>query len=206
MLKNILIVSTALSLFPVASHASDETSFYITARGGPAFFGGSEIGPSGSSITFEYETGYSFTGAIGYRFDLGTDALSLRTEFEGGYASAGISEATQFGFTFSNLGDINISRYMGNAILDIPITESFYTYWGVGLGYAVTELELNGGFEDSGGEFAYQGMIGIGYNILENLSIELGWKAYSSLEPEIGGVDFDTPLVNQAELGIQYKF
>jgi len=183
--KTILALGAA-ALFFTASQASAEGEFYAGIKGGVNF-------PDQG-----LETGWQIDGALGYRFILDDykshdgNETGIRLEFNPGYMQNGTA----------GINDLNMGRFMANAILDLPILEWAYIYGGGGLGGALYDLELVG--EDF--VFAFQGMAGIGFLITDDIKIEGGYRFFSTLDPTFNNVTVTAPMWHSVEAGVTFEF
>jgi OmpA-OmpF porin, OOP family len=196
-MKNALLAAAALALVPVASQA--QTLQY------PGFFAGVEAGgnymfqssiptPFGQSTMYP-SIGYSFGGMVGYDF------VGPRIAFEGLYnnSKATISGASQsYGATKDEIAA------MANVYYDFNAGGVFVPYIGAGAGIAfVKESAL--GSQDNTTAFAYQGIVGIGYNIDSQFRVNLEGRYYGTTTPTLQGQGFQNNNLI-AMLQLQMKF
>jgi len=120
-----------------------------------------------------FDPGFGFIGAVGY--DMG----EIRVEGEIGFRIFDFDEATIGGFTFPVDGDITALTFMINGYYDMEMPNSPLTpYVGFGLGFLDFELDATGGGSISETEFAYQVMLGLGYEISPNTVLTGGYRFF----------------------------
>jgi opacity protein-like surface antigen len=198
-MKNALLAAaTALVLVPAASQA--QTLQY------PGFFAGVEAGGNymfqsglsnngfGSQI---YPTiGYSFGGMIGYDF------VGPRIALEGLYNN---NKSIVSG---GNLGSYGATKdeiaVMANLYYDFNAGGTWVPYIGAGAGVAFDKMSaLN--LQDNTTNFAYQGIVGIGYNIDPTWRVNLEGRYFGTTGPTVVGAGFSNNNII-AMLQLQMKF
>lgn len=125
----------------------------------------------GSTGTLTFDTGWTVSGAIGYR-------LSQWVSIEGevGYLDASLDKF-KFGGVDYNL-DGDFSSVLGLVNLNLhPSTGAFDPYIGAGIGAAHSKIDLNSingtpvNESDSSTDFAAQGTVGLNYAVSAGTSI-----------------------------------
>ncbi len=174
------IFALLLSLMVVTSAAAEGTGIYASAKFIDSYqtnYGGGFLSGSNSDNTF----GAAF--ALGYDFYANSDT-SLRTEVEYAFRSEFNSEdsASFYGATYSTETSINVHTIMANVYYDFYNESAFTPYVGGGLGVGF----LDGDFETNGVHvgstkiqntvFAFNLGAGVGYNINESLTADLGYR------------------------------
>jgi opacity protein-like surface antigen len=79
------------------------------------------------------------------------------------------------------------SAFMFNGYYDLPVAEPFNLYFGGGAGVATAQLEtisLGQAIDANENVFAYQLETGIGWNINPNVNFSLGYRFFSTADPE----------------------
>ena len=196
-MKNALLAVAALALVPMASQA--QTLQY------PGFFAGLEAGgnyvfQSGIATPFGQSTlypsiGYSFGGMIGYDF------VGPRVALEGLYNN---SKATISGGAASYGATKDEIAAMANLYYDFNAGGVIVPYIGAGAGIAfVKESAL--GAQDNTTAFAYQGIIGVGYNIDSQFRVNLEGRYFGTSTPTLQGQGFQNNNLI-AMLQLQMKF
>ncbi|MBS0540461.1 MAG: OmpA family protein, partial [Proteobacteria bacterium] len=196
-MKNALFGAAALALLPVASQA--QSLQY------PGFFAGVEAGGNymfQSGITSPFgqanmypNIGYSFGGMIGYDF------VGPRVALEGLYNN---SRATVSGGTAAYGATKDEIAAMANLYYDFNAGGTIVPYIGAGAGVAfIKESAL--GQQDNTTAFAYQGIIGVGYNIDSQFRVNLEGRYFGTSTPTSLGQGFQNNNLI-AMLQLQMKF
>ena len=158
--------------------------FYASISGGMTDFLDANIGNSGSSDEFSFETGYSFSAAMGYQPNQKRGFLRhVRSELSFHYATSNLDDdGTGSG---SSSGDINTMSLMLNAYYDLHNHSMFTPYIGGGLGVMRAQVnDINQlSIDDEADEtMAYQLMIGTSLqpNLIDDTSLHLGYRYVSA--------------------------
>jgi OmpA-OmpF porin, OOP family len=196
-MKNVLLAAAALALVPVASQA--QTLQY------PGFFAGVEAGgnymfQSGVSTPFGQSTlypsiGYSFGGMVGYDF------VGPRIALEGLYNN---TKATVSGGSASYGATKDEIAAMANLYYDFNAGGTIVPYIGAGAGLAFDKQSALG-TQDNNTTFAYQGIIGVGYNIDPTFRVNLEGRYFGTSNPTLQGSTFSNNNII-AMLQLQMKF
>ena len=188
-----LLIAAALTALPIASQAQTPLQypgFYISAEGGLNWMFNTTINtPNFGGIVNVYpNTGWLAGGSIGYDF------VGPRVELEGVYRSN--YGTLQGAFNFNTAGFSNQqTAIMANAFYDFLAGGPIVPYIGAGLGIAFVNASALGGYTSST-NFAYQGMIGVGWNIDPQFRLNLEGRYYGTTSPTVnnpfaGGVTFN---------------
>ncbi len=165
------IVALPLAVLPQAGHAQD-LQF-------PAFYGGVEAGGNwmnpttlttsgGTSINANADLGYAVGGVIGYDF------VGPRVELEGVFRRNTGRLSLPF-VGFGNLGGSYAQEQiaaMVNVYYDFMAGSTLVPYIGVGAGVSFINSYLGAGSSAST-QFAYQGIIGVGWNVSDTFRVNL---------------------------------
>ena len=192
--------------------------FYITAEGGAnwmfntTFTSTLTVPPFGSvssQSTATFNTGFVAGGAVGYDF------LGPRIEVEGVYREntgtlqvSGISGSA--GLNFSQVA------IMGNVYYDFLAGSAIVPYIGAGAGVAFLTAGALGSTQQST-QFAYQGILGVGWNIDSTFRLNLEGRYYGTTTPNFShsgtAAGFSYTLTNNpqnnnvsAMLSLQMRF
>jgi OmpA-OmpF porin, OOP family len=164
----------------------------------PGFYVGLESGLNWllDNNSFTYSTGYAVGGVAGYDF------LGPRLEFEVMYRSnAGIGVvASPAGFTTAT-GQVDQLSTMVNALYDFRPGATVTPYAGAGIGIAFIDPSIAAVCSLCDTRFAYQGMVGVGYNASSALRVNLEARYYATTSPSTY-TNNDFSLL----LGATYKF
>jgi OmpA-OmpF porin, OOP family len=187
-----LFAAALMVLAPAVAHAqaiNAQEGFYIGAGGGAAWF----IGSNPNAQTW---TGWSAGGKAGYDF------VGPRLELEVGYGEIPTSVNIPGTAINGKVGQLNV---MANLLYDFMPTSIITPYIGAGAGVAF--VDSNSALGST--QFAYQGMLGVAYNVNEQLRFMVEGRYVGTTNPSVntpfGNVSFQNNNV-LALVGVQYKF
>jgi OOP family OmpA-OmpF porin len=196
LMKKSWITAAALITWPVASHAQaplQYPGFYISAEGGLNWMLNTTINtPNFGGLANVYPTtGWVVGGSVGYDF------VGPRVELEGVYRSnSGTLQLAPVGFQNLTAGFNNQqTAIMANGFYDFLAGQTLVPYIGAGLGIAFVNASALGGYSSST-NFAYQGIVGLGWNIDSQFRLNLEGRYYGTTSPTVnnrfaGGVTFN---------------
>jgi len=189
-MKKVLIAAAAIAAFPAVAQAQDVQTpgIYLGVEGGLNWMFNSTIFGFNTNPT----TGWAAGGKIGYDF------IGPRIEVEGLYRETPVR--TNFLGTAIN-GNIGQASVMANFLYDFNATGAFVPYIGAGAGV---------GFVDStwpinSTVFAYQGIIGVGYNFSPNLRFNIDGRYFGTTSPQFAGTSWNNNNIT-ALASVQIKF
>src|SRR6266404_3598004 len=205
-MKKALLAAAALVALPVAAQAQSlqYPGFYLGAEGGASWMLNSTINLNGfGGVANIYpNTGFAVGGVVGYDF------VGPRVEVEGVYRG---NTAT---VNFSPIGapntsfnaSINQVAVMANLYYDFNAGGTIVPYVGAGAGVAfVTDYAF--GTSQSSTQFAYQGIIGVGYNVTDQFRVNLDGRYYGTTNPTIANGNASFSNNNFSIMaGLQFKF
>jgi OOP family OmpA-OmpF porin len=185
-IKKASATAAALVVLPVAAQAQtlQYPGFYIGAIGGLNWlFNNSTnatlstpFGTFNQQVNVSNNTGWAAGGMIGYDF------VGPRVEVEGMYRD-NTGTATFSGFN-GNVGtDFNQWSIMGNLLYDFNAGGTIVPYIGVGAGVAFINSRIGNVNSSNTSAFAYQAMVGVGYNIDPTFRINLEGRYYGTTAP-----------------------
>ncbi len=187
----------AFFLLVAPASASDESGPYLTLTGSIDMFEDSTLTkkadslPPGNSI--ELETGLGFNHSIGYRF---RNSFSAEVEFsyKGGQFGPGLD------------GDVNSKSFLVNGIYSFNVKEFYTPFVGYGIGYAFHEgsIKDRGNREDT--TLAYQFKMGVDMELSRKLSLLLGYRYFTTNNPEFKGYFTTESSSHGIEAGIKFHF
>ncbi len=188
-MKKALMAAAAFIALPVAAQAqSPSPGVYIGAEGGVNWLLNTTIAGFG----VQPQTGWAAGGVIGYDF------VGPRVELEGVYRQ-NQTNGGPFGTAVqSQVGQLGI---MANLLYDFMPASVITPYIGAGAGV---------GFVDSNSSlgstvFAYQGIIGLGWNVDTNFRVNLDGRYYGTSNPTVNSSSWSNNNFS-IMLGLQLKF
>ncbi|TAJ95733.1 MAG: OmpA family protein [Reyranella sp.] len=191
-MKKYFAAAAFVALAPLAAQAQTinaQEGFYIGAGGGAAWF----IGSNSNANTW---TGWSVGGKAGYDF------VGPRLELEVGYGQIPTSANIPGTAINGKVGQLNV---MANLLYDFMPTSVITPYIGAGAGVAFVDSNSSLGST----QFAYQGIIGVAYNVDEQLRFMIEGRYVGTTNPSVntpfGNVSFQNNNI-LALAGVQFKF
>ena len=187
-----MFAAALVLLTPVGLQAQTinaQEGFYIGAGGGAAWFIGSN--PNSQSWT-----GWAVGGKAGYDF------VGPRLELEVGYGQIPVSANIPGTAINGKVGQLTA---MVNLLYDFMPTSVITPYVGAGAGIAF--VDSNSALGST--QFAYQGMVGVAYNVSEQLRFMVEGRYVGTTNPSVntpfGNVSFQNQNI-LALAGVSYKF
>jgi outer membrane protein OmpA-like peptidoglycan-associated protein len=170
-MKKALLAAAAIVALPVMAQAQTAApGFYIGAEGGLNWLLNTTI--LGNSVS--PQTGFAAGGVVGYDF------VGPRVELEGMYRN----NQTNVGFpgmAISNqIGQLSV---MANLLYDFAPSSTITPYIGAGAGIAFIDSTSS----LSSTQFAYQGIVGLGWNVDTNFRVNLDGRYYGTSNPSVAG-------------------
>jgi outer membrane protein OmpA-like peptidoglycan-associated protein len=191
-MKKALLAAAAVVALPVMAQAQTPApGVYIGAEGGVNWLLNTTV--AGFGIT--PQTGWAAGGVIGYDF------VGPRVELEGVYRQNQINAffgPTGTGFYSNNVSQLGI---MANLLYDFMPASIITPYIGAGAGVGF----VDGSSSLSSTVFAYQGIIGLGWNVDTNFRVNLDGRYYGTSNPQVNGSSWSNNNFS-IMLGLQLKF
>jgi outer membrane protein OmpA-like peptidoglycan-associated protein len=196
-MKKALMVVAGLMALPVAAQAqSPAPGVYIGAEGGLNwllnFSANTNLAPNFTTVSVTPQTGWAVGGVIGYDF------VGPRVELEGVYRQNGLNIGVPNTAINSKVGQLGI---MANLLYDFMPASVITPYIGVGAGVGFVDSNQSLGST----VFAYQGIIGLGWNVDTNFRVNLDGRYYGTSNPTINGTSWTNNNFS-VMLGLQLKF
>jgi OOP family OmpA-OmpF porin len=198
-MKKALLAAAAFVALPVMAQAQtlQYPGFYAGLEGGVNWMLNTTI----LNQSVSPNTGFAVGGVFGYDF------VGPRVEAEVVYRN-NTNNANFGGTAIQN--SINQLGVLANVLYDFNAGGQIVPYVGVGAGIAF--VDGNNSFGST--QFAYQGIIGVGYNINETWRVNLDGRYYGTTNPQVNGVNFPQNGINSSwnnnnfsiMLGLQVKF
>jgi outer membrane protein OmpA-like peptidoglycan-associated protein len=171
----------------------------------PGFYMGAGIGIA-NFLNTSTNVGGLIQGSLGFGFGAliaGYDFVGPRVELEVGYGQVPIT-------SYLPMGQANVTgrqlQFMGKVMYDFFPANWLTPYVGAGAGLALVD-STNGAF--SSPQFAYEGIVGLGYNLDSQWRIALEGRFIGTTNPSVmvGGTNVTYSNNNLVALvGAQYKF
>jgi len=175
-MKKVLLAAAAVIALPAIAEAQDVQSpgVYFGVEGGLNWmFNTTILGQNASP-----QTGWALGGKFGYDF------LGPRIEVEGLYRQN--VNSNNFG-NRAITGQISQVTAMANLLYDFNAFGAFVPYIGAGVGAGFIDSDFN----ISSVTFAYQGIIGVGYNWSPNLRFNLEGRYIGTTNPQVAGTTWN---------------
>src|SRR5216684_3309138 len=190
-MKKVLLAAAAVVALPAIAQAQQDVyapGVYIGVEGGLNWLFNTTI--LGANVS--PQTGWALGGKIGYDF------IGPRIEVEGLYRQ---NQTGQFFGNRAINGQISQVSAMANFLYDFNATGTIVPYIGAGAGVGFVDSDFNLGSTT----FAFQGILGLGYNWSPNLRFNLEGRYFGTTNPSVAGTTWQN---NNASLlaSIQLKF
>ena len=187
-MKKALMAAAFIALPAIAQAQTPMPGFYIGAEGGVNWLLNTTINGVGTTP----QTGWMAGGVIGYDF------VGPRVELEGIYRNNTTNVGIPGTALNNQVGQLGI---MANLLYDFMPASVITPYIGAGAGV---------GFVDSNSSlgstvFAYQGIVGLAWNVDTNFRVSLDGRYYGTSNPSVNGVGWTNNNFS-IMLGLQLKF
>ena len=198
MIKKALATAAALVALPVVTQAQNlqYPGFYAGIEGGGTWMFNTTTGTPMGSGTIYPALGWAAGGMIGYDF------VGPRVEIEGVYrnnkATVGAGQFNAFGASKDDIG------VLANILYDFNPGGTIVPYIGAGAGVAFVRTSALGLSSDST-QFAYQAILGVGYNIDPQFRVNLDARYYGTTSPNLAGNTYSNNNIS-AMLSLQMRF
>ena len=196
-MKKALMAVAVLVALPVAAQAqSPAPGVYIGAEGGLNwllnFSANTNLAPNFATVSVTPQTGWAVGGVIGYDF------VGPRVELEGVYRQNQLNIGVPRTAISNQVGQLGI---MANLLYDFMPASVITPYIGAGAGVGFVDSNQSLGST----VFAYQGIIGLGWNVDTNFRVNLDGRYYGTSNPTINGTSWTNNNFS-VMLGLQLKF
>ena len=189
-MKKAFVAAAAIAALPVMAHAQSPTpGFYGGVEGGLSWLLNTTIAGQGVQPT----TGWAAGGKFGYDF------IGPRVEVEGVYHENQTSGGNFPGAAIQ--GKIGQVGVMANLLYDFNAGGEIVPFIGAGAGVGFVDA-----FQPiSSTQFAYQGILGVGWNATQNLRFDLSGRYFGTTNPSFQGSTWNNNSF-AVMLGISFKF
>ena len=195
-MKKALLAAAAIVALPLAAQAqSPSPGVYIGAEGGLNWmlnFNANTNIPAAPVVGVTPTTGWMAGGVIGYDF------VGPRVELEGIYRWNGTNIGLPGTALNNQVGQLGI---MANLYYDFMPASVITPYIGAGVGLGLVDSNTSLGST----VFAYQGILGLGWNVDTNFRVNLDGRYYGTSNPTINGQQWTNNNFS-VMLGLQFKF
>ncbi len=189
-MKKVLLAAAAMVALPAMAQAQDVQSpgVYFGVEGGLNWMFNTTI----LNQQVSPPTGWALGGKVGYDF------IGPRVEVEGLYRQN--NNSNNFG-NRAITGQISQVTAMANLLYDFNAFGAFVPYIGAGAGVGFIDSDFNLGST----VFAYQGILGVGYNFSPNLRFNLEGRYIGTTSPGVAGTTWQNNNI-AALASVQIKF
>ena len=198
-MKKALMAAVFVALPAIAQAQTPMPGFYVGAEGGLNWLLNTTVtaatatsGGTLNAIQVTPQVGWAAGGVIGYDF------VGPRVELEGIYRQ----NQTNVFITGGNLGTkIGQLGILANLLYDFMPASTITPYVGAGAGIGF----VDGTSSLSSTVFAYQGIVGLAWNVDTNFRVALDGRYYGTSNPTLNGVSWTNNNFS-VMLGLQLKF
>jgi opacity protein-like surface antigen len=188
-MKKALMAAAALIALPVVAQAQTPSpGVYLGIEGGANWLLNTTI--NGFGVT--PNTGFAAGGVIGYDF------VGPRVEIEGVYRNNQTYNGPPGTAVATQVGQLGV---LANLLYDFMPASVITPYIGAGAGVGF----VDGNSSLGSTVFAYQGIIGLGWNIDTNFRVNLDGRYYGSSNPQVNGSSWSNNNFS-VMLGLQLRF
>ncbi len=188
-MKKAFMAAAALIALPVVAQAqSPAPGFYVGVEGGGNWLLNTTV--LNTAITPQF--GWAAGGKVGYDF------VGPRVELEGVYRN------NQHNTTFTGRSiDQKIGQVgaLVNLLYDFAPASVITPYIGAGAGIAFVDSDTSLGST----QFAYQGIVGLGWNVSDMFRVDLDGRYYGTSNPSVAGTTWNNNNFS-VMLGLTLKF
>ncbi len=151
------------------------------------------------------DAGFGGSIALGYQWN-----ESVRFDLELAYRSNDLDQIKVGGFGFTGTADVEGSvdtlAAMVNGYYDVDFGWPVLPYVGAGLGLAQVSIDSSTlSTDDSDTVLAYQGSLGLLYEISPQIAARFGYRLFMTADPEIKNTEGEY-TANSFDLGLIYRF
>ena len=188
-----LVLFSCIFLLLLSSTVFAAEGVYISGNAGLSLLRDSTLTDTvpGTTITTdaEFESGLNLGLAVGNDFGNGRVEIAFDYKSHGLYKFEDWTTGSGNLGDFDGNGDIKTLSAMINGFYDIPLGAPVTPYVGGGVGVARIELDniVIRGVSIAGSQdtvFAYQLGVGIGYDIIESTTVDIGYRYFRTANPK----------------------
>ena len=198
--KSMLVAGMVAVVLPSVAHAQ----WYVSGEAGASVAEKSKVTGGSVGNDTDYNTGVTGLGAVGYSYG------APRAEVELGYRYNDIN--TVQGASAS--GNIGVFSAMANGLYDFMPDSVWHPFVGAGIGYAHLNVDnasvgSKTRYSGSDDQFAYQGIVGIAYDITKALQVKADYRYFATLDPTYssGSANYKGEYEDHSfMIGVTFKF
>ncbi|MFO0408875.1 MAG: outer membrane protein [Dolichospermum sp.] len=179
--------------------------WYVSGSVGLAFPRDVNATGSGVSGDLSLDSGFQLTAAGGYQ------RKDTRAEVEVSFRSPGADKLTVSGNEANLTGNVNQTTFLVNGYYDIPTKSKLRPYVGAGIGFGLISPDIkfagNKVETSNGTSFAYQGKIGVEYEVVKkgNAFVEFKYLGLSGYTSKKNGTETEFGSFNSPALSVGYR-
>lgn len=193
------VILAALVTILMTSSVQASEGWYLNGTAGATLLSDSKISLSdGTTLDANFDLGYNLRGALGYSFEM------YRLEVEIGWWANSFNRIQ--GISTDPGGEMTSLSLLFNSYFDFSNQSPWTPYIGLGIGLAnvsVDGLTFPGVQDNTSAVFAYQFSAGIGFDISENVVLDLSYRYYAAQDAAINDADFPY-ATNSFSLGVRF--
>ena len=167
----IVIISVLFSLFFVSSVFA-RGGTYLALRGGASFLSNTDY-----MGTLDFDTGYEASVAIGYNYIPGRVEVELGSRNNSFSCSTTDCQDTALTLMFNGYAEFP-DQHIGGMNIS--------TFFGGGVGMSRVAFNLLGG-DNTDLVFAYQITFGVGHELSDTMTLDIGYRYFATEDPEYAG-------------------
>ncbi|WP_185805713.1 outer membrane protein [Chlorobium phaeovibrioides] len=203
-MKKIVMTLMAAGLIAAPSLASAETTPYVSLSAGIGMMNNSDVDLESGAIwsasdhDVEYDSGYALEGAFGVKKDM------FRAELAIGYQ---VQDANKVFDTKWDGLEVSLLSFMANGYADFKMDGGISPYLMGGLGFATVDVSDSSVSADVT-PFAWQLGAGVGVPATDNITVDLGYRYFSTADVDIDSTVYDSIGFSTSKilLGMRYSF
>ena len=188
-MKNKLMLFGCVFVLLLSSTVFAADGVYVGGNIGLSILHDSDLTEPGTILETEFDPGFDVNGIIGFYA-----ADQVRVEAELAYRSNDVDSLHSAGTDIAGVGEASALSLLANVFYDIKTGSAVTPYLGGGIGFATIEFkDITGGGIMTGSAddtvFAYQLGFGIGYEINENTTLDIGYRYFATTNPNLNETD-----------------
>lgn len=192
-------------LLPAETLLHLRDNYYIAANADIGWHNNIKFQPEGGFAEFAYDAGQ------GISFSVGRACQHWRMEIEGAYRKSNAKRLSDQFFTEDATGFVRDFALMLNGYWDVYVPCSWWIFYiGGGVGVSFHERQICANLTDltraSNTLFAWQGMAGFAYEIIDHVFLNLGYRLFMTAKPRSSTEKADDVVwINNIELGVRIE-